>query len=100
MLEAVQHLDGYCIGGVHSCLLEVISCFAIAHDTCPQAIQSGLFCYFCCMDSKYFVIFSSRTLPKSRSNSISWKIGPQIGIVFEPCAGRRSSAPNMMVFRT
>jgi len=31
---------------------------------------------------------------------ISWKMGPQIGIVFEPCAGRRSSVPNIMVVRT
>src|SRR5664279_1372671 len=31
MFESVQHLNGYRIGGAHSGLLKVISCFAIAH---------------------------------------------------------------------
>jgi hypothetical protein len=31
MFKSVQHLDGYRIGGIHSGLLKVISCVAIAH---------------------------------------------------------------------
>ena len=41
---------------------------------------------FCCMASTVLVTASNLTSPKSISDSISWKIGPQTGISRLPCA--------------
>jgi len=35
VLEPVQHLDGYCVGGIDSGILKVISGFAVAHYVFP-----------------------------------------------------------------
>src|ERR1700690_790674 len=43
MFESVQHLNGYRVGGMHSSLLKVASCFAMAHRVPPLDLHVSQF---------------------------------------------------------
>lgn len=60
-------------------------------EPCPTS-------YFCCIASIVLVTASTRSSPRSMSDSPSWKIGPQTGISLLPCAEGPFCFPSIDIF--